>query len=39
MKAMKYFRYILMDHEIFFKMFDELQNIVLCSIFVISFFK
>ena len=37
--VMKYFRYILMCHEIFFKIFDGLQNIFLCSIFVISFFK
>ena len=28
-----------MDHEIFFKIFDGPQNIFLCSIFVILFFK
>ena len=28
-----------MGHEIFFKIFDGPQNIFLCSIFVISFFK
>ena len=39
MGAMKYFRHILMDHEIFFKIFDEPQNIFLCSIFIILFFK
>ena len=36
---MKYFRHIFMDHEIFSKIFDGLQNIFLCSIFVILFFK
>ena len=35
----KYFRQILMDHEIFFKIFDRTQNIFFCSIFVILFFK
>ena len=39
MGVMKYFRYILMGHEIFFKVFDGPQNIFLCSIFVILFFK
>ena len=28
-----------MGHEIFFKIFDGPQDIFLCSIFVISFFK
>ena len=28
-----------MGHEIFFKIFDSPQNIFLCSIFVILFFK
>ena len=28
-----------MGHEIFFKIFDGPQNIFLCSIFVILFFK
>ena len=28
-----------MSREIFFKIFDGLQNIFLCSIFVILFFK
>ena len=39
MGAMKYFRHILMDHEIFFKIFDGPRNIFLCSIFKILFFK
>ena len=39
MGAMKYFRHILIGHEIFFKIFDGPQNIFLCSIFVILFFK
>ena len=38
-EVMKYFRHILMDHEIFFKIFDESQNIFLCSIFVILYLK
>ena len=38
MTAMKYFRHILMGHEIFFKIFDGPRNI-LCSIFIILFFK
>ena len=33
------FVHILMDHEIFFKIFDGPQNIFLCCIFVILFFK
>ena len=37
--VMKYFRHILMGHEIFFKIFDGPQNIFLCSIFIILFFK
>ena len=36
--AMKYFRHILMGHEIFFKIFDGPQNIFLCSIFIIFIF-
>ena len=39
MGTMKYFRHILMVHEIFFEIFDGSQNIFLCSIFVILFFK
>ena len=39
MGVMKYFRHILMGHEIFFQIIDGPQNIFLCSIFVISFFK
>ena len=39
MGAMKYFRHILMGHEILFKIFEGLQNIFLCSIFKILFFK
>ena len=35
----KYFRHIMMGHEIFFKIFDGSQNIFLSSIFVLSFFK
>ena len=35
MGVMKYFRHILMDHEIFFKIFDGPQNIFLCSIFYV----
>ena len=35
----KYFRHILMGHEIFFKIFDGRRNIFLCSIFIILFFK
>ena len=37
--VMKDFRHILMGHEIFFKIFDRPQNISLCSIFIILFFK
>ena len=36
---MKHFRHILMGHEIFFKIYDGPQNIFLCSIFIILFFK
>ena len=36
---MKYFRHILMGHEIFSKFFDGPQNIFVCSIFVILFLK
>ena len=39
MGLIKYFRHILMGHEIFFKIFDGSQNIFLCSIFVVLFFK
>ena len=38
MGVKKYFRDILIGHEIFFKIFDGAQNI-LCSIFVTLFFK
>ena len=37
--VMKYFWHILMGHEIFFKTFDEPQNIFLRSVFIILFFK
>ena len=37
-KVVKYFRHISMGDEIFSKIFDGLQNIFLCSIFVILFF-
>ena len=39
MGVMKYFRHIMMGYEIFFKTFDGAQNIFLCSVFVILFFK
>ena len=39
MGVMIYFRHILMGHEIFFKVFDGPQNILLCSIFVFLSFK
>ena len=39
MGFIKYFRDTLMGHEIFFKIFDGPQNVFLCSIFVILFFK
>ena len=39
MGVMKYFWYISMDHEIFFQIFDGPQNIFLCFILVILFFK
>ena len=39
MGAIKYFRHILMGHEIFFKIFDGPRNIFLCSTFIILFFK
>ena len=39
MGAMKYFRHILKGHEIFFKIFDGAQNIFLCCILIILFFK
>ena len=38
MWAMKYFRHILIGHEVFFKIFDGPRNIS-CSIFIILFFK
>ena len=37
MGAMKYFRHILMGHEIFFKIFDGPRNIFF--LFIILFFK
>ena len=39
MGAMKYFRYVLIGHEIFFEIFDGPRNIFVCSIFIILFFK
>ena len=39
MGVMKYFRHILMGHEIFSKIFDGLRNIFLESIFIILSFK
>ena len=38
-EVMKYFRHILMGHEIFLKIFDGTQNISLRSIFIILFLK
>ena len=38
-RVMKYLCCVLIGHEIFFKIFDGPQNIFLCSIFVILFFK
>ena len=38
-RIMKYFRRILMGHEIFFKMFYGPQTVFPCSIFLISFFS
>ena len=32
--VLKYFRHILMSHEIFSKTFDGPRNILLCSIFI-----
>ena len=37
--VIKYFRPILMGHEVFFKIFDKPQDIFLCSISVSLFFK
>ena len=37
--VVKYFKHILMGHEIFFKIFDGPKNIFLCSLLVILFFK
>ena len=37
--VIKYFRHILLGHEMFFKLFHGSQNVFLCSIFVILFFK
>ena len=37
-EAMKYFRHILMGHQIFPKIFDGPQNIFFCSIFIFFFF-
>ena len=39
MRTMKYFRHILIGHEIFIKIFDGPQNIFLCSVFKILFFE
>ena len=39
MGVMKYFRHILMGNEIFFKILNGPQNIFLCSISIILFFK
>ena len=37
--VIKYFRDILMGHEIFFKIFNGPRNVFLCSIFIILVFK
>ena len=39
MGVMKYFRHILMGHEIFLNIFDGPENISLRSFFVLLFFK
>ena len=39
MEAIKYFSHILMDHEIFYKIFDGPHDVLLCSIFLHLFFK
>ena len=39
MGVMKYFKHILMGHEIFFKILDGPRNIFLCSIFIILLLK
>ena len=39
MGGMKYFRYIFLGHKIFFKFFEGPQNIFLCFISMILFFK
>ena len=39
MEASKHFRHILMDHEIFFKIFDGPQDVLLCYIFLLLLFK
>ena len=39
MGAMKYFRHILMGHEILFKIFEGPRNILFCSILKILFSK
>ena len=39
MGVLKYFRHTLIGHETFFKIFDKPRNILLCSIFIILFFK
>ena len=38
-EAIKYFGHILMGREIFFKIFDGPQDVFLCSIFLLLFFK
>ena len=37
--VMKCFKYILMDHEMFLKVFDGPQNIFLCSFLILNFSK
>ena len=38
-EGMKYFKHVLMFHEIFLNIFDESQNIFLCSFLILTFSK
>ena len=38
-RGIKYFRHILMGHEIFLKIFDGPQNNLLCSFLILTFGK
>ena len=37
--VMKYFRHILMGHELFFNIFNGPRNVFVCFIFIMFFFK